>query len=515
MSKAITNEPADAQTGLRSPVPEVAPSRLREDEPGLPRTFGLAGAVLLIFGSMALGFHLYGKAVRVNPGVALFLMGLGLCGLLYHAAFDRDVAFRRLYLAFSLALLAVGAVLSLLPIPKELGDQLRYGAPCLLLALFFFLSAHRNEDDPGFRKLLELVFGGAGALLAVGGLLGGNLQGAFLLPMGVVFSVLGALYLTSFIASRGVADDHAYYAALGMTAAGLIVIVVAVVRAFVGPGGSAWFTSFGVILLAVGLGYTLLGGGLASDSTLLILVRRELGAFFFSPITYLVLFGFTFFWFISWYFFVQELASTDPRNPPIEPIVRSYLFQLFPVIMVIVSVPVLTMSVFSEESRSGTLEVLLTAPVSEGQVVFSKFLAALITYMVTWVPAGLYLLAIPLSGGNAFDYKPLLSYLVCMLVWSAGFVSMGLFFSSLTRNLLVAAVLCGAGMVVLTFIYFPAHHPVLERDWGTVLTHMSYLDTWLSSLEGKIVPRFLLFPATMTVLFLFLTYKVLESRKWR
>jgi ABC-2 type transport system permease protein len=174
----------------------------------------------------------------------------------------------------------------------------------------------------------------------------------------------------------------------------------------------------------------------------------------------------------------------------------------------------MTMNLLSEENRSGTLEVLLTAPVSEGQIVLSKFLAALLTYMVTWAPAGLYLLAIPLSGGNPFDYRPLLSFLVCMLVWSAGFVAMGLFFSSLTRNLLVAAILTGAGMILLTVIYFPAHM-LAERKWTAILTHMSYLDTWLSSLEGKIIPRQLLFPGSMAVLFLFLTYKVLESRKWR
>ena len=518
MSKAITKDqperPGD-RLGLGSPLPEVAPSRLREDEMGLPRTFGLAGAVLLIFGSMALAFHLSGRIGRINPGIALFLVALGLCGLLYHAAFDRDLVFRRLYLGFALALLLLGAVLSLLPYPRALGDQLRFAAPCLLLALFFFLAALRNEDDPGFRNLLQLIFGGAGALFAAVGLFGGNFQNFF--TIGLVFALLGLLYLASFVSSRGISDDLAYYASLALVFAGLAIIVVSLVRALATANGADYFTASGVILVAVGLAYALTGGGLASDSTLLVLLRRELGAFFFSPITYLVLFGFGVAWFFTYWLFVDQLFQAEREGFAFpEPIVQSYLFSIVPVILLIITVPVMTMGLFSEENRSGTTEVLLTAPVSEGNVVLSKFLAAFLTYMLTWAPAGLYLLAIPLMGGNPFDYRPLLSFLLCMMVWSAAFVSMGIFFSSVTRNVLVAAVLSGAGMLLLTFVYFPPAFGLVEKpEVKAILTHMSYLDVWKSSLEGKIVPRYLVFPLSMTIFFLFLTNKVLESRKWR
>jgi len=177
---------------------------------------------------------------------------------------------------------------------------------------------------------------------------------------------------------------------------------------------------------------------------------------------------------------------------------------------------VMTMGLFSEEGRSGTLEVLLTAPVSESSVVLSKFLAAFVTYTLTYSPAGLYLLAIPLMGGTPFDYRPLLSFLLCVVVWSAAFVAMGLFFSSLSRNVLVAAVLTVAGMMVLTCVHFPlAFNLPIQEKWKTIFEHMSYLYLWETSLTGKIVPRFLVFPLSMTVLFLFLTHKVLESRKWR
>src|SRR5207244_1978461 len=113
----------------------------------------------------------------------------------------RDLAFRRLYLGFALALLAIGAVLSLIPYGENrvMGAQLRYGAPCLLLGLFFYLAALRNESDVKFRNLLELIFGGAGALFAVVGLFGGNIRGDFLLPVGLVLALLGLVYLVGFI----------------------------------------------------------------------------------------------------------------------------------------------------------------------------------------------------------------------------------------------------------------------------------------------------------------------------
>jgi ABC-type transport system involved in multi-copper enzyme maturation permease subunit len=270
------------------------------------------------------------------------------------------------------------------------------------------------------------------------------------------------------------------------------------------------------VILFVGLLYTATGGVLASDAPLFVLTRRELGAFFLSPMAYLVMVGFGFFSWISYVFFLQQLVDVDPRSgPPIEPIVQNYLIALFPVFTVVVVVPLLTMRLLSEEQRSGTLEVLLTAPVDESVIVLSKFLAALITYLVMWLPFGLYLLTIPLAGGNPFDYRPLLSFVFAMIASGAAFVSMGLFFSSLTKNQVASGVLTFGGMLLLTYFYFGAHQASEGTAWRTVLMHISYIDLWANTLEGKITPRFLLFPVSMTIMFLFLTVKVLESRKWR
>ena len=139
-----------------------------------------------------------------------------------------------------------------------------------------------------------------------------------------------------------------------------------------------------------------------------------------------------------------------PSRP--EPIVARYIISWFPVISVLMLVPVLTMRLFSEEHRTGTLEMMLTAPVEEAVVVLSKFLAALVLFLAVWVPWGLYLVALRVEGGTAFDYRPVVGFAVALLFSGAAFVSMGLFFSSLTKNQLAAAVFTFVFMFALFLI---------------------------------------------------------------
>jgi ABC-type transport system involved in multi-copper enzyme maturation permease subunit len=185
-----------------------------------------------------------------------------------------------------------------------------------------------------------------------------------------------------------------------------------------------------------------------------------------------------------------------------------------PVVSVIIVVPVLTMRLLSEERRTGTLEVLLTAPVDEPAVVLSKFIAAWVFFMALWVPWGLFLVALRWEGGQPFDWRPLLSFFIGLACSGASFLSMGLFFSSLTRNQIASAVLTFMGMMLLVSLFFIIRMLPAASDWRTLATHVSFINLWQSTLEGKLVPRDLLFPLSATVFWLFLTVKVLEARKW-
>ena len=494
-------------------VRESAPSLLRDDTPGLPRALGVVGAAIVMFFGMAFLFNLAGRSTWVPPTLGKFFVALGMGALLFHAAFDRDIQYRRMYMIFGLALLVMGVVLAVLPYPKQMGDQFSWGVLALGVALLYLLAFLRNEDEAFPRDLVQRAIGGAGVIMALVGLVGGNIKGDFFLPMGLVFSLLGLVYLCAFVGTKGISNDLAYYAAVAVGLIGLAVVLVSLGRSIFAAQETRYFVSYGVILLFVGLLYAATGCIMASDWPVFIMTRRELGAFFYSPIAYLALLGFSCCWFGSYWSFLTEVLTPGGSNF-IEPIVRNYYFSLVPVIVLLALVPALTMRLLSEEQRSGTMEVLLTAPVDEPAIVMSKFLAALVTYMVMWLPSGLFLLAIPLSGGNPFDYRPLLSFLVVMLATGAGFVSMGLFFSSLTKSQIASFVLAFGGMIALMVVYFGAYSNQ-GNNWGTVLKHMSFLDLWYETLSGKIVLKFLLFPLSLTVLFLFLTVKVLESRKWR
>jgi ABC-2 type transport system permease protein len=203
--------------------------------------------------------------------------------------------------------------------------------------------------------------------------------------------------------------------------------------------------------------------------------------------------------------------------PWIEPIVRNFILQWPNVIATVVVVPVLTMRLLSEEKRSGTLEVLLTAPVDEPAVVVSKFLAAWMMYLVMWLPFALFLIYFRIGGGAPFDYHPMFSFTVGLAATGAAFVSMGVFFSSLTRSQIASGLLSVVGMLGLTVIYILGDmlgDLAPSSNWVKVLKHMSYIDVWLDTLRGRLLPLQILFFLSLAVVWLFLSVKVLEARKW-
>jgi ABC-2 type transport system permease protein len=199
-----------------------------------------------------------------------------------------------------------------------------------------------------------------------------------------------------------------------------------------------------------------------------------------------------------------------------EPVVHWYLARTgLPAIIQLVIVPVVTMRLLSEENRSGTLEMLLSAPVNETSVVLAKFVAVLIFWLVTWAPYFLYLVALRVVGGEEFDYRPLLSFGLALLACGSGFMAMGLFCSALTKNQIIAAVLTFVGMMIhLTFLLLQG---LFARGsvWSDIFSYASFFELWQNTLNGNFAPRFLMFHVSAAVFFLFLSVKTLEARKWK
>jgi ABC-2 type transport system permease protein len=525
MSNAITPvsvEPRSA--GLERP-PELAPSVLRDDRPGLARFLGLAGAALVTFGGAALIISRF-RPAAVGTGWATFALTVGIAAMLFHAAFDRDMQWRRVYAYFGLLSLAVGAVLCVLPYPNAAGDQFGLGFLCLSLSLLFEVAVLRNETEAFFRSLMQKVLLGAGAVMAVVGLIGGNIRGEFLLPYGLLVALLGLLYLTAYVATRGTDNELAYRTGVGMALAGTLVFLIALGRSVypvvanaLRKGGTPvpdYLVPAGFVLVAVGAVYFLTALVLVSENRYVVLVRRELGTFFYSPVAYIVLFAYTLAHGLAYFLFLYSLLNST--RPAFEPIVSGFILQWVAVIATVLLVPVLTMRLLSEEHRSGTFEVLMTTPVSEAAVTISKFVAGLVMFLVTWAPFALLLIALRVFGGQPFDYRPLLSFFIGLALTGSAFIAIGLFFSSLTKSQVGSGVLTCIAMLGLTMVYIIRY--MLQNSlgpnsgWVVFLHHISYLDVWVDTLDGRLIPMYLMYQASLAIFFLFLTTKVLESRKW-
>jgi ABC-2 type transport system permease protein len=236
--------------------------------------------------------------------------------------------------------------------------------------------------------------------------------------------------------------------------------------------------------------------------------RRELRAYFFSPLAYVVLF---FFLAVTGFIFGYIMGQlNDPRIPAGGPPLGFFFRASW--LMLMLMAPVLTMRLISEELRTGSIEVLMTAPVTEGQVIGGKYLAALVFYGFLWLPTAVYALSVHLY--EKVDWGPVgAGYLGILLIGSL-FLAIGIFASSMTRSQLLAAMIT----LALVFLLF------LVSLWGELTTSdvikksLEHMNIWTHIDEfanGIVDSRRLVFYLSGTLFFLFLASRALEDKKWR
>jgi ABC-2 type transport system permease protein len=237
---------------------------------------------------------------------------------------------------------------------------------------------------------------------------------------------------------------------------------------------------------------------------------RELRAYFFSPLAYVVLF---FFLIVNGGVFTTVISFlTSPSAPGGPPLTLFFGGTIFFWLILMFVVPVLTMRLFSEEYRSGSIEVLMTAPVTEGQVVAGKYLAVLVFYAFLWLPTLAY--AGIIAHFNPVDWGPVAAGYLGILGLGAMFLAAGAFASAMTKNQLVAAIITFALLVfffLISFLENLVNGDLAKRAIGYVnlLDHMDELA------KGIVDTRRLVYYLSVTLFFLFLTSRALEDRKWR
>jgi ABC-2 type transport system permease protein len=185
---------------------------------------------------------------------------------------------------------------------------------------------------------------------------------------------------------------------------------------------------------------------------------------------------------------------------------------MFMVVLLTLFVPPLTMRLLAEEARSGTIEVLMTAPVTDTEVVLGKFFGALLFYFALLVPTLAYVGI--LAAQSSPDYGPIACGYLGLVLIGAMYIAVGTFFSAVTPHQIVSAV---ASIVVLFVFAYIIGQAAMEAGGSlrvllqalSVETH--YQDFARGVFDSSHVAYFL----SGTILFLFVTVKVVESRKWR
>ena len=233
------------------------------------------------------------------------------------------------------------------------------------------------------------------------------------------------------------------------------------------------------------------------------LAQRELSMFFYSPIAYVVM---TVFLVVTGIFFIR-----DNFLPGAEASLRVTFGSYLPMILLFV-LPMLTMRLLAEEFRGGTIETLMTAPVSEVDVVLGKFCGTLVFYLALLATTLLHVILVACYG--PLDVGLVLCTYVGLILLGALYISVGLFFSACTRNQVIAVV---CSFVLLAIFTFLAHYLAREMEgWRrVVLQHLSITAHLQDFARGLFDTNHLVFFLSTTALFLFGSVKVLESRRWR
>jgi ABC-2 type transport system permease protein len=253
----------------------------------------------------------------------------------------------------------------------------------------------------------------------------------------------------------------------------------------------------------------------------LTIAGKELRSYFVSPVAYVVLTGFLL---IGGWFFFNLLARFNfllniyaaMRNPQMaeqlnlnDAVIGPLLHNLS--VVLIILMPMITMRTFAEEKRLGTYEMLMTSPLSIGEIVAGKFLSTLVFVLIMIGLTGIYPLILMLYGNP--ELGMIASGYLGLLLLAVTFASVGLLTSSLTENQIIAAVSCFVILLLLYIIAWPAE--TAGSTLGEVLKYLSLTDHFAEMVKGVIDTKDLVYFLSVIGLALFLTERSVESIRWR
>lgn len=249
-----------------------------------------------------------------------------------------------------------------------------------------------------------------------------------------------------------------------------------------------------------------------------IICRKELRGYFVSPVGYFllvmlaVIFGF-FFWNALGYFvnmgIEAQMSGEDfPMNLN-EQVVRPLLSNLN--VIGLFLIPMITMRLFAEEKRSGTIELLATSPIRDFEIIVGKWLAAVLMYALMLLATVLDFIFL-FKYGNP-DWKPLAIGYLGLLLQAGGLLAIGTFISTLTKNQIIAGAGTFGVCLLLWVLSWVGQYE--SATWAQVLSYMAVTTHFESFSKGVLDSKDVIFDASVIFLGLFFTARSMESLRWR
>ncbi len=255
-------------------------------------------------------------------------------------------------------------------------------------------------------------------------------------------------------------------------------------------------------------------------TNIIAIAQKELKAYFASPIAYIVigfwslLYGYFFVAILSFFlrqsmqmnqFGMQGPQSMNVNQQLIRPLLQNVN------ILVLFLMPMVTMRTYSEEKRSGTIELLLTSPVTDFQIIMGKFLGAMALYGCMLAVTLIHIALLFVYGHP--EWKPIVTTYIGLLLFGGCFVSLGLFISSLTKNQIVAGMVTFAVFLLLWIITWIGSFsgPTVDK----VTQYISILDHLDDFGKGVLDTTHIIYYLSFITFGLFLTAKSVDSERWR
>jgi ABC-2 type transport system permease protein len=240
--------------------------------------------------------------------------------------------------------------------------------------------------------------------------------------------------------------------------------------------------------------------------------KRELFAFFVTPLAWVLITVFLLVQGMHFFLLVDHFSTLGQAVSDQTPLQAFFGNTVLLYLVLFLLVPPMTMRLFAEERRSGTIETLMTAPVSSAAVVLAKYAAVLTTYLAMWLPTILYLVILRRTG--EIDWGVAASAYLGVFLVGAGYLSLGILMSAITKSQFLALVM--TALVVLT-LFILGVGEFITREGTLMHAICSHVSVWAHMNDfasGIVDSRRLVYYGTLVVLPLFVTVRAVDAWRW-